>query len=211
MSIGTYSELQSAVRAWMLRASTDLVATDAQIKNYIFLCEAELNRELKVRELEESYTLTTVAAQDYVTLPTDFKKVQDVYFDSAPYDLNMLSTKGELKRKWGVQSGRPVDYVIWGTKIFFGKLPDAVYTIPLDYYKAIPALTDSNTTNVILTAYPDLYLYGSLRHAYGQTKDKKNKDDATTDYVAAIDRIKLADRESRMPSNMRMQTRQRLM
>jgi hypothetical protein len=33
------------------------------------------------------------------------------------------------------------------------------------YYKTIPALTDVNTTNWLLTAYPHVYLYASLIQA----------------------------------------------
>ena len=33
------------------------------------------------------------------------------------------------------------------------------------YYKAIGALSDSNTTNYILSKHPAIYLYGSLYHA----------------------------------------------
>lgn len=210
MAIGTYAELAASISAWMLRATSDLVVTAAQIENYIQLTESELNRELRVRELEESVELPTVALQEYVTLPTDFKKVKDFYHSDAPFDLNMLATKGELKRKWSTAQGRPQDYAIFGTKIYLGKLPDAVYTLNLDYYKAITPLTALANTNAILTAYPDLYLYGALHHAYMQIKDKENGDMVTALYAGAVSRIMAADVESRMPAGLRMQTRGRL-
>lgn len=209
-TIGTYAQLQTAIYAWLLRASTDLVVTAAQVQNYIYLCEAELNRELRVRELEETDDLDTVAGTDYVALPADFKKIKDIYHESAPYDLSPLGTKGELKRKWGTDSGRPLDYTIHGANIYLGKVPDAVYTLILDYYKAIPALTDAATTNAILTAYPDLYLYGSLHQAYLQIKDKENGDKVDAVYAGIVERIKLADMESRMPANLRPKVRGRL-
>jgi hypothetical protein len=37
--------------------------------------------------------------------------------------------------------------------------------IEMIYYGKIPALTDSNTTNWLLTKAPDVYLYGALTHA----------------------------------------------
>jgi hypothetical protein len=43
--------------------------------------------------------------------------------------------------------------------------PDASYTVELTYYSKIPALSDSNTTNWLLTNSPDVYLYGSLLEA----------------------------------------------
>ena len=37
--------------------------------------------------------------------------------------------------------------------------------IVLNFYKSFDALSDSNTTNYILTSHPAIYLYGSLFHA----------------------------------------------
>lgn len=209
--ISTYAELQDAVKAWMLRSSTDLVVTTAQVKNYISLCEAEMNRELRVRELEDTEDMSTVADQNYITLPTDFRKVKNFEFDSAPYDLEFLSTKSELRRKWGTESGRPRSFTIFGDRIYLSPTPDAIYTLDFDYYKKVPALTDvTMTTNDILTNYPDVYLYGALRHGYMQIKDSKNKAEAESNYVAMIDRIKQSDIESRMPAHLRMRTQKRL-
>jgi hypothetical protein len=210
MSIATYAQLQDAIRKWMLKASTDLVVTDDQIENYISLCETEMNRELKVRELEETAILSTVGDQDYVALPANFKRIIDIYHDSAPFDISAVGSKGELKRKWGTASGRPSDYVLHGSNVFFGRIPDSVYSITLDYYKIIPALSDSATTNDILTVYPDIYLYGALRHAYINVKDKASREIVEANYVAMIDRIKIADQESRMAVNLRAKTRNRL-
>ena len=39
--------------------------------------------------------------------------------------------------------------------------PDAAYTIGINYYQKLVALSDSNTSNIILENYPDLYLFGS--------------------------------------------------
>jgi hypothetical protein len=46
-------------------------------------------------------------------------------------------------------------------------VPPAVDDITIDmvYYGKIPALSDANTTNWLLTKAPDVYLYGALTHA----------------------------------------------
>lgn len=207
MSIGTYAQLQDAIYKWLLKTTSDRVVTSAQVQNYISLCEAELNRELRVRELQESTNLTTVADQDYVTLPTDYKRTDSIYHTTAPIHIGNISTKAKLKEKYTTATGRPRDYTIYGTKVFFGPTPDAVYTIPLDYFKAIPALTDSNTTNTILTAYPDLYLYGSLKQAGMQLKDKESASMWGENYNAIIDRLKLADQQAKLAAGSRMQAK----
>lgn len=205
-TIGTYAQIQSAIYAWLLRASTDLVVTAAQVQNYIFLCEAELNRELEVRELQATGTLTTTADVSYVALPSDFNRIDNLSFTSAPYTIEG-KTKQKLIEDHGVTTGRPVAYAVYGSRMYFGKIPDAVYTFSLDYFTDIPALTDSNTTNSILTAYPDLYLYGALRQAQLQIGDATKGQTWGSNYSTIIDRVNLSDIRSKMPRKLRMRPR----
>ena len=69
----------------------------------------------------------------------------------------------------GSRSGRPRAYTIESddeTETFrFGPSPDTSYTGYLSYYKAISALSASNTSNWMLANHPAVYLYGSLFHA----------------------------------------------
>jgi hypothetical protein len=44
-------------------------------------------------------------------------------------------------------------------------IPDAQGAVFLNYTRKVPALSDSATTNWLLTDAPDVYLYGSLLHA----------------------------------------------
>jgi hypothetical protein len=62
-------------------------------------------------------------------------------------------------------SGMPVAYTIIGDNFRFAPTPDTTYTGTLNYFKSFDALSDSNTTNYILTNHPAIYLYGSLYHA----------------------------------------------
>ena len=59
-------------------------------------------------------------------------------------------------------SGKPTYFTIVGSNILLGIAPDSATTLQINYYKTISALSDDNTTNTILTNYPELYLYGSL-------------------------------------------------
>jgi len=51
-----------------------------------------------------------------------------------------------------------------GDQIRFGPAPNAVYTVRLEYWSAIPSLAQ-NSTNWLLTNYPDCYLFGALVEA----------------------------------------------
>ena len=43
--------------------------------------------------------------------------------------------------------------------------PDGTYTLQIQYFAKVPALTSSNTTNWLLTSHPDAYLYSTLMAA----------------------------------------------
>ena len=57
--------------------------------------------------------------------------------------------------------------------------------IELTYKASISSLSDSNTTNTILTRFPDLYLYASLFHAYTYLLDEQR----ATQYNALVENI----------------------
>jgi len=206
MAIGTYTELTTAIYAWMLRSNTDIVVTSGQIENYVALLEAELNRELRIRELEETAAVVTAADTDYAALPSDFKKLNTLEFDSVPFDIEYV-TRRKLKELYGGQTGRPKAYTIYANRIYFGPTPDAVYNMTIDYYKAIDPLTSGDPTNEILTPYPDIYLYGALKHGYMQLKDTENANAVGQNYNAIIERVKQADVESRLPNKLIMKAR----
>jgi len=65
----------------------------------------------------------------------------------------------------GSNKGKPKAYSIIGNNIQLRPLPDSAYEIEMLYYKYFTPLSDSNTTNDMLTNHPDVYLYGSLVEA----------------------------------------------
>ena len=56
-------------------------------------------------------------------------------------------------------------YSIMDSAIELVPAPSDDVEIEMVYYKKIPALSDTNTTNWLLTKAPDIYLYGALSHA----------------------------------------------
>jgi len=65
----------------------------------------------------------------------------------------------------GNSTGRPKVYTMRAGYFLFGPVPDSTYNLEIDYYSKVAALTDSATTNDMLTDNPDVYLYGSLLEA----------------------------------------------
>jgi hypothetical protein len=60
-------------------------------------------------------------------------------------------------------AGRPKAFTV-SQELEFDRIPDSAYTAEMHYYKDIPALDATNSTNAVLTNYPAVYLYGAMFH-----------------------------------------------
>lgn len=158
MSITTYAELQTSVANWLHRS--DLTAL---IPDFITLAESRMSADINSRSMELQTTLTTVSGNAYVTLPTDMVEMHRLVLQSDPnYTLRYVAAD-ELSADYPTtQTGKPMVFTVIGGRIQLAPIPDSAYSIELTYKQKIPALSNSNTTNWLLTAWPDAYLYGAL-------------------------------------------------
>jgi len=161
MAISTYSELQTAAANWLDRS--DL--TD-RIPEFIVLAEARF-RELRIREMETvSTAISTVAGTREYSLPTGFVQMKEFHLSTDPLTPLAYITPEMMTRLWaGSAQAKPQVFTIIADNVRLGPGPDAVYTTSMLYYKTFTALSDSATTNDMLTNYPNVYLYGTLLEA----------------------------------------------
>ena len=165
MALSTYAELKTGIANWLNR--TDL--TDEIADDFIKLTEADFNAKLRIRAMEQIDTITIDSETE--TVPTGFIAVRSFYIllSSVKYPLEYITPHNLFEVKGGSTTARPRAYTIESdneTETFrFGPSPDTSYTGYLSYYKAISALSVSNTSNWMLANHPAVYLYGSLFHA----------------------------------------------
>ena len=165
MALSTYAELKTGIANWLNR--TDL--TDEISDDFIKLTEADFNAKLRIRAMEQIDSITIDSETE--TVPTGFIGVRSFYIllSSNKYPLKYLTPHNMFDIRGGSRSGRPRTYTIESddeTETFrFGPSPDTSYTGYLSYYKAISALSASNTSNWMLANHPAVYLYGSLYHS----------------------------------------------
>jgi len=160
MALDTYANLKTEIANYLNR--TDLTS---YLDTFIDLAEARHARDLRVREMESVDTsITTVAGTQSYDLPTGYLEMRYVTWQSNPYTFLAYMTPPDFFRVYnaGEGSGSPSYYTIVGSKIYLGKQPDAANVLELGFFKRPTALSSSNTTNDILTYFPDLYLYASL-------------------------------------------------
>ena len=162
MAIATYSDLVTAVGTWI-----DDTTIAANVPTMIALAEAEFNRMLSVPEQDATATVDTVAATEAVTLSASVQALRAFYYtaNGGYVELQAMSLP-QMRSMYSWQaSGSPVAYALVGATALLAPIPDGVYTLSYVYTSSIPALTVSNTTNWLMTAHPDAYLFGTLLQA----------------------------------------------
>lgn len=158
MAIQTYSDLISAV-------DSETTFAGAPIENCIVLAEEALRPMLKHYRMEKKVTLT-VPANTSPELPADLQ------------ELRAILVNGELIRPLSFQNRQPtaMGFIITGSKIDIRPAPATDYQVELDYYERLPALSNDNPTNWLLTYFPTVYLRAASAQVYHWLKDKKSED-----------------------------------
>ena len=157
-TITNYATLQSAIADYLNRA--DLTS---QIQTFIQFCEADLNTRLRSREMIVNATATSDG--QFVALPPDWLEAINMMIVGGQSPLRYI-TPDEADTIIKAQTYTSTRFYSMTTGII-ELVPPAVDDITIDmvYYGKIPALSDANTTNWLLTKAPDVYLYGALTHA----------------------------------------------
>ena len=172
MAISNYSELKTAIASWLDRADLDSVIPD-----FIVLAEARHKRDFKIRRMETRVTANTVADSEFYSLPDNYVAMRNIQLNTNPKTPLEYLTPEQMDRiHAGSSKGKPKAFSIIGNNIQLRPIPDSAYQIEILYFKHFTALSDSNTTNDLLTHHPDVYLYGSLVEAEPYLNNDKRVD-----------------------------------
>jgi hypothetical protein len=157
MSITTYAELQTAIGNWL-----DHSLFTARIPEFIALFEACANRKLRTRAQETSTNL--MPSSGAVALPADYLSWRRVtWTGSGRVELQYVHPSYLQAAYPSSPSDVPRIFTIEGSTLKVRPADDTA--IEFDYFQKVPALSESTTTNWLLSVHPDLYLFGSLVEA----------------------------------------------
>lgn len=156
MAISTYSELKTAVQDWMDR--TDI---SGNVADFISLAEATFNRELKM--VETDVTLTGTIGSRAIDISSYDIIEPDALWLVDPNQTQEVKLVEQPDGHFPYYSanGYPTIWAIDGDYINFDSPLDTAYTFRFRYVGKF-ALSDSATTNKLLTDHPDIYLCGSI-------------------------------------------------
>lgn len=160
MALSNYSELKTSVADFLNR--DDLTSV---IPDFVKLAEVNINSTLRHWRMENR--ATAELSGQYLATPANFLEPIRLHLESdfRPIELVSVYRLQTLRRNASNTTGTPTNYALVQGEFEFFPSPDATYNVEMTYYASVAPLSDSNTQNVILQNFPDLYLYGSLSHS----------------------------------------------
>lgn len=159
MAIGTYAQLKTAVETWTERSGD--AAITANVADFITLAEARLADVLPVRTAEADTTLTGSTSSRSLTLPSDFVEPISLHLTTVTTERRLLRPYVAGTLSLATSNGTPTAWAINGAAIELDVPCDQAHTFSLRYRQKF-ALSDSATTNWLLTNYPDIYIAATL-------------------------------------------------
>jgi len=159
-TITNLATLKSSISGWLNRSDLD-----EYIPQFIQLAESDFNNRLRTREMIKRATASLTT--EYVPIPAGMLQIRNIQLNTDPQRLLEYKTPEELDELALTYTtvGRPVYYTLLGEAIQVKPAPDTTYTVEVAYYNEIPALTDSNSSNWLLSKSPNIYLYSALYHS----------------------------------------------
>lgn len=179
-----YSELKAAIAEWAHRSNVPATTIDL----FIDLAEAEFN--LRLRCVEQETVAALACTTKYTELPTDFLEMRLVEYNGTKL-YNLAYATPEYIARWRLNSpsGTSQAYSIRGTTLELIPAPGSddanvdgfgsdvapfetsEVDLLLTYWAKVTALSDANTSNWLLAAHPNMYLYECLRQLSIYTRD----------------------------------------
>lgn len=201
MAITTFATLKTAIKNEFARSNLD----ETRLEEAIRAVEVDLEEEddFMVAFLETRATSTMVTGSQYLGIPAnDILTVRMLKITtpvSPPLEYKPVHFLDQIKAN--DTQGQPLWYTTVGDEFRFVPTPDSDYPVELVYFKRIPALTSSNTTNFLLTNNPSIYKWGAITDLlpYVGGQNARRLADAPARYQRALDKAIRAARQRRVP------------
>lgn len=193
MALTNYSELKASIAEFLNR--DDLTSI---IPTFISLAEAQINRSVRHWRMENRAVAT--ADEQYLSRPGDWVETvrMTVSADTVrTVDLVSRVALSDMRAQQLGATGVPRYYTNSENAFELYPTPDGDYEIETLYLQKIPALSDSNTTNWLLTDHPDVYLYGALVHSAPYLQDDQRAATWAQMYGAAVQAANMSSEKAK--------------
>lgn len=171
MAIATYADLQGKILTWMARNDAD---TQAALPDFVALAETRIKANIKTLDGDRTQLITGDGGYDY-DLPSLFVRARALRGTSSGGDIYPLTYV--TPEQWAYElsayekAGTPA-YIYtlrgnldFGRKISFGPAIATGAQFFLDYTARLAPLDNNNTTNWLLTNFPNVYFTACMVEA----------------------------------------------
>lgn len=196
----TYAELQTKVID-LLHRTGDAEVT-ALAPDWIAYAESELQTKVKLLEFETSTTVPVTAGTG--TLPSGYVGMRSVYWDDDT-DAALAYINADAFDAMRNNEDGPGFYTVTGSSIKVSPSDDG--NLVMTYLARFTPLSDTDTSNAILTSYPDVYVYGALKHACVWLQDDASLQKFGTMFNAACERINTNNEQRKYGSSLAVRAR----
>lgn len=165
-----FLELQNEV----LAHGFDQTVYRARVQRWLNEAQSRIARILELPNQYGTATITTVVGTETYNLPSDVVRINGVTNASSPSELTYVEDPADIayNNQAGQSVGEPQYYTLSsGTTIRLSPIPDAVYSLTLDYYKAPSALSADTDVSTIPSDYHDVMISYALSRAYRSEDD----------------------------------------
>ena len=197
MAITTYAELKTSIADFLNR--DDLTSI---IPTFISLAEAQIARDL--RHWKQEKRVTTSVDERYENLPNDWLELKMIALSSGKMLQTVSSSEMAERRSQSNIAAEPRLVRVTADQLEFYPTPNTATDISMLYYARIPALSDSATTNWLLTDAPDVFLYGSLVHSAPYLSDDARTQIWASLYQSGMDKLNLESDKGRVTGPLKM-------
>lgn len=162
----TFAGLKASVMDWLNRPDLESV-----IPAFIQSAEARLNRDHRL--LQQTVRTPFLLTGESVALPTDLRTLDSLYLDGPVFygPLHIVSGEALAPLRARRPSGPPTHVAVMGRRLYYAPALDADYAAWISYFRRIPALSDAEPTNWMLSAHPDIYRLAALAESAPYLKD----------------------------------------
>ena len=188
MSLVTYDGLIAAIPGWASNS-----ALSAHYDDFIAWAHQEINRRLRANVMLTAANLTINA--ETISAPTGFLAMKRLYLDVTPREQVAVTSIAEVNtlaaERRSVQY--PTHVTSEGSLLHFAPVFTGSPTGKALYYKSVTVPSDDNATNVVMAAYPYLYLHGTLEALFNYQEDDNMADRHGQKFGALIEDINARD------------------
>lgn len=189
MTIATFADLKASLASWSNRS--DLTA---QIPDFIGYGHQQICSMLRAPVLLQTTTVTVGA--ETVATPAGFLAAARFYLNLTPR-ITLKQVTAEARSELAAQyatGDHPGWFALEGSNFVFAPPFTGSATGSLLYYAQPSTLAADTDTNVVLSKYPFLYLFGGLSALFSYLEDDARADRWEGKFLGLIAEINKAER-----------------